>query len=76
MARAKATICAPLQADLAFSDDFHVSFSSWGYTLDPCMGRGYFPMGSWFCRGFYGIADKEKWTGFLLTETLAQDRQE
>lgn len=74
--RAKATLCASLQADLAFGDDFHVSFGSWGYTLDLCMGSGYFPMGSWFCGGFYSIADKEKRAGFLLIETLAQDRQE
>ena len=73
MTRVKATICAPLQADLAFSDDFHVSCSSWGYTLDLCMGSGCFPMGSWVCGGFYSTANKGKWTGFSPTETLAQN---
>lgn len=73
MTRVKATIDAPLQADLAFSDDFHMSCSGWGYTLDLYMS-GYFPMCSWFCGHYYSTADKGKWTGFSLTETLAQDR--
>lgn len=52
-----------------------VAGSSWRYTLGLCMGSGYFPMGSWFYRGFYSTADKGKWIGFSLAETLAQDRQ-
>lgn len=58
MTSVKATICAPLQADVAFSDDFHMSCSGWGYGLDLGMGSGYFPMGSCFGGGFYSTADK------------------